>query len=51
MRDYEEGPENPGPEQMWRQTMSPRAGGVLDPKTQIVRSNHFKGEDPRSIIL
>lgn len=42
-RDYEEGAENPSPDQMWRLTKSPRLGGILNPETQIVRSNHFKG--------
>ena len=43
MRDYEEDPNTPSPEQIWRLNMSPRLGGVLDPATQIVRSNHFQG--------
>ena len=42
-RDYTEGAENPRPDEMWRQTKSPRLGGILNPETQIVRSNHFKG--------
>lgn len=42
-RDYTEIALNPSPEEMWRQTKSPRLGGILNPETQIVRSNHFKG--------
>ena len=42
-RDYSEGAENPTPDEMWRLTKSPRLGGILNPETQIVRSNHFKG--------
>lgn len=51
MRDYEEDPNTPSPEQIWRLTMSPRLGGVLDPATQIVRSNHFQGACHMCVFL
>ena len=51
MRDYEEDPNTPSPEQIWRLNMSPRLGGVLDPATQIVRSNHFQGACHMCVFL
>ena len=34
-------PFSPPPED-WRRTMSPRLGGVLDGRANVLRSNHFK---------
>ena len=42
IRDFDESPNLPAPAD-WRKSLSPRVGGILNPQTQIVRSNHFKG--------
>ena len=43
IRDFDESPNLPAPAD-WRKSLSPRVGGILNPQTQIVRSNHFKGK-------
>ena len=43
IRDFDESPNLPAPAD-WRKSLSPRVGGILNPQTQIVRSNHFKGQ-------